>query len=117
MFIIPIGTVVLAVIYCITNYFLARPKLKDQDIMSDAEYAWGVLIEVCLITIVEVLSFVIGMALYNDIAAKYTDKLAAIPDYLMWIVVVITALGAIPSAVVVIRQVNKLKRGSIQTFG
>lgn len=109
MFVIPVFMIVLAVIYAITNYFLARPKLLNEDIMSDADYVGGALVEVFLITLIEALSIFLGMGIYNNIAAASAGKLAEVPVWEIGAVLTIVVLGAATPAYLFIQQLRKLK--------
>jgi hypothetical protein len=109
MFVIPVFMIVMALMCAFVPYFLARPKLRNQDIMSSADYVGGALIEAFLITFIQASSLYIGMGLYNDIAAKSPTKLAVISTMEVWIVLTVIVLGAVPPAYLFIRQLNKIK--------
>lgn len=109
MFVIPVGMIVMAVMCAFATYFLLRPKLLDESIMSSPDYIGGALVEVFLYTFIQALSIYIGMGLYNDIAAKQPTQLAALSTMEVCIVLTIISLGAATPAYLFIRQLNKLK--------
>lgn len=109
MFVVPVFMIVLAVMYAVATYFLSRPKLRDEGLMSSPDYIGGALIETFLFTLVAALSMFIAMGLYNDIAAKQSDKFAALSTVEVWTVLTIIVLGAATPAYLFIRQLNKLK--------
>jgi hypothetical protein len=114
MFVIPIGMVVMAVMFAVGTYLLARPKLLNENLMSSSDYIGGALIEVFLITFIEVLSIYIGMGVYNSIAAEAPTKLAEISTMGVCTVLTIVVLGAATPAYLFIRQLNKVKLARIE---